>query len=27
MIVSSWFVQSKQGAVLEEKDELERIKQ
>jgi len=27
MFVSSWFVQSKQGAVLVKKDELERIKQ
>jgi len=27
MVVSSWFVQSKQGAVLVKKDELERIKQ
>jgi len=27
MVVSSWFVQAKQGAVVVKKDELERIKQ
>jgi len=27
MVFSSWFVQSKQGAVLVKEDELERIKQ
>jgi len=27
MVVSSWFVQSKQGAVLVKEDDLERIKQ